>query len=233
MGLTAATYLGDNTVPILDGLVAALRSAGIDIAVDESAGRDSLDGRAHAADVDLVWMCGSLSMVLLDEGVLDHGIVAAPVFSGEQGAVYRSAIIARTDGPGTIDEALGGSIGVNEPESWSGHHGLRRHLGDRWFPDEVPPGSHRGSIDAVAAGACDAAGIDVTVWRHVVATEPAAVADLQVIDLTDDWPAPPLMFRLGSGLGSVAITALLEAKVAGLERVVPAMAASYEELRPR
>lgn len=229
MGLTAATYLGDNTVPILDALVATLGDAGIDIAVDPTAGRDSADARAHAADVDLVWMCGSLAMVLLDDATLPHDIVAAPVFAGEQTAVYRSVFVARTDGPATIDEALGSTIGVNEPESWSGHHGLRRHLGDRWFADELATGSHRGSIAAVAAGDCAVAGIDVTIWRHVCATEPEAVADLRVIDQTSDWPAPPFLVRRGAE--SLA-SAIIEATVDGLHRIVPASAESYRRLLP-
>lgn len=229
MGLTAATYLGENTVPILDALVPELAASGIAITVDPAAGRDSADARARAADVDLVWMCGSLAMVLLDGGDLPHEVVAAPVFTGEVSPVYRSVFVARSDGPATIDDALGTTIGVNEPESWSGHHGLRRHLGDRWFADELATGSHRDSIAAVAAGYCAVAGIDVTIWRHACASEPDAVADLRVIDQTNDWPAPPfLVRRRAEGLAS----AILASTVNGLDRIVPASADSYRSLLP-
>lgn len=229
MGLTAATYLGDNTVPILDALVRSLRAEGVDIDLDPGAGRTSVDARAHAADVDLAWMCGSLAMVLLREGILDHDVAAAPVFAGRRGPVYHSVIIARRDGVGSVEAASAGSIGINEPESWSGHHGLRRDLGDAWFATGVATGSHRGSIDAVAARHCDVAGIDVTVWDHVAATDPGAVADLRVIGRTSDWPAPPFLVLPRAG---ELRDALVAARPAGLDRIVAADASRYVELLP-
>lgn len=229
MGLTAATYLGDNTVPILDALVRSMRAEGVDIEIDPDAGRTSADARANAADVDLAWMCGSLAMVLTDEGVLTNDVTAAPVFAGRREPVYHSVIVAHRDGPDSIEAACAGSLGVNERESWSGHHGLRRHLGDRWFAAEVATGSHRGSIESVAARRCDVAGIDVTIWEHVAVTEPSAVADLRVIDRTPDWPAPP--FLVSSAAGHLSDT-LLAAEPAGLDRIVRTDAERYRELRP-
>ena len=229
MGLTAATYLGGNTVPILDALVRSMRADGIEIDVDMSSGGSSADARTNAADIDLVWMCGSLAMVLIDEGALNHDVTAAPVFAGQREPVYHSVIIAHRDGPDSIEDARAGSLGVNEPESWSGHHGLRRHLGDHWFAAEVATGSHRGSIESVAARRCDVAGIDVTVWEHVSAAEPGAVKDLRVIDRTPDWPAPP--FLVSSPAGHLT-DALRAAVPAGLDRIVRTDAARYRELRP-
>ncbi|MEM7285820.1 MAG: PhnD/SsuA/transferrin family substrate-binding protein [Actinomycetota bacterium] len=229
MGLTAATYLGDNTIPILDALVSHLVDLDVDIEVDPGAGRGSAEARANAAEVDLVWMCGSLAAVLLRDGTLQHDVVAAPVFEGESEAVYRSVFVTRRDGPASVEDALSGTIGINEADSWSGHHALRRHLGVAWFSDEMPTGSHRDSITAVSAGDCAVAGIDVTIWRHVCATEPDAVTDLRVIGRTTDWPAPPFLVRHGAGDLAQAIVG---AAVPGLDRIVPAAVASYRPLVP-
>lgn len=231
MGLTAATYLGDNTIPILDALVGDLVEAGIDISIDPAAGRDSVDARAHASGVDLAWMCGYLATVLLDDGVLPHEVVAAPVFGGETSAVYRSVFVSRRGGAATVAEALSGAIAVNEVESWSGNHGLRRHLGSRWFATEIVTGTHRSSVAAVAGGQCDVAGIDATVWEHLVSTDPDLVTGLRVIDATGDWPAPPFLVHPRATADLRAH--LREGMTApGLVTTVPAQAVDYHPLRP-
>ena len=227
--LGAATYLGDNTVPVLDDIVAGLRAAGFEIAVDATAGRDSTDAARHAAGVDLVWMCGSLASVMLAAGRLDHEVVAAPVFPGEANALYRSVFVARGDGPGSLDEALDATIGINEPESWSGNHGLRRfaatRLGTRWFTSEAPTGSHRGSLSAVATGMCDVAGIDSSIWNAMAAAGDPVLEGLRVIGTADDWPAPPILIGRNAPPGLAA--ALLGLRPDGLVRLVPAAAEDY------
>lgn len=232
--MRATTYLGDNTVTILDDLVERLRADGFDITVDRTAGRSSPDARQHARDVDLVWMCGSLAAVLLDDGTLDHDIVAAPVFPGEADPVYRSVLVVRDDGPMIINQALDGCVGINETDSWSGHHGLRSFLAhegiERWFAQESVTGSHRASIDAVASHACDVVAVDQTIWRSVVAAEPHAVAGLRVLTTTHDWPAPP--FLLSPAAPSEIAERLTELQPIGLDRIVAADATRYRTLLP-
>jgi len=232
-GLTAATYLGDNTQAMLVTLAAALRSAGIDVRIDPEAGRSSPDALAHAADVDLVWMCGRLLAIMLRDGSLDHEVVAAPVFAGESAPVYRAVLVARLDGPGSLESALSGSVGVNEAESWSGHHGLRSFVrqthGDVWFASELATGSHRSSIDAVRHGHCDVAGIDQTIWQAVSTESPTVVEGLAVIATTDDWPAPPfaLSRRLDVSARQHITQELLGLTADGLNAIVPARADDY------
>ncbi len=233
MGLTAATYLGDNTVPILEALVADLVATGVDIRIDPAAGRTSTEARAGAASVDLVWMCGSLSAVLRHEGVLPHEVIGAPVFAGQRAAHYHSVFVARSDGPATLDEALLGRIALNEPESWSGNHGLRHHLGDAWFTDESWTGAHRASIEAVASARCDVAGVDVTVWEHVSTSEPERTSGLRVIDRTTSWPAPPFLVHPRVGVDRATIVAtLLHATPPGLAAITETTQAAYDTLLP-
>lgn len=231
--LGAATYLGDNTAPVLDDIVAGLCATGFEIAVDATAGRDSTDAARHAADVDLVWMCGSLASVMLAAGRLDHEVVAAPVFPGEANALYRSVFVVRGDGPESLEEALDATIGINEPESWSGNHGLRRFVaaqpGAGWFTSEVPTGSHRGSLGAVATGMCDVAGIDSSIWNAMAAAGDPVLAGLRVIGTTDDWPAPPLLIGPNAPPGLAA--ALLGLRPAGLVGLAPATTEDYSFMR--
>lgn len=240
MGLTAATYLGDNTIPILNGLVAHLRTGAVDVVVAD-VGRSSADARSGAGAVDLVWACGCLTASMLDRGELNHEIVGAPVFSGSHTAAYTSVVIAKRNGPTELDTtALGLTLAVNEPDSWSGHHGLRAHLAasgiSGWFAHEVVTGSHRASVEAVAAGRCDMASIDVTVWNHLAAHDPALVSDVAVVAETDPWPSPPFSVRraLDEPTRSDLQSALLSVRpgdVPGLDRIAPATAATYAPMR--
>lgn len=229
MDLTAATYLGANTVPVLDDIVAQLRSVGFDIGAPDW-GRDSVVAADEAPAVDLVWMCGSLASVMLADGRLDHDIVAAPVFPGETEPVYRSVFVAREDGPRSIEDALAGTIGINEPESWSGNHGLRRHFGTQsWFVAETSTGSHLASLDAVCERRCDVAGIDSSIWNALVADGDGAVDGLRVVATTGDWPAPPFLVRRGAP--ATLASALVAVRPEGLVGIEPASAADYAFMR--
>ena len=67
----AATYLGDNTIPILADLIEHLSGVtGFGMVVDGAAPRTSADAGRHAAEVDVVWMCGYLTMSLLAAGAM-------------------------------------------------------------------------------------------------------------------------------------------------------------------
>ena len=240
--LRAATYLGDNTLPIMDDLVRYLSGAtGIDVVVDPAAGRSTAAARHEAPNLDLVWMCGYVTESLISTGRMSHSIVAAPVFAGYGGPVYHSVIVTRADGPPSLRAALDTRLAVNEVESWSGFLGLKAHADRRlpgsWFADQTVTGSHRASIRAVAERACDVAAIDVTIWEHVVATEPEAAANLRVIDRTVDWPAPP--FSLGTHLDLAwrdivtgALRAIGPSDIPSLDGISPADSDLYREVMP-
>ena len=93
VSITAATYLGDNTVTALAEIAAALGERGIDVDI-VGGDRNSDDARRRAGETDLVWMCGALYADMDRSGDLDHDVVAAPVVTGETAPVYHSVIVS-------------------------------------------------------------------------------------------------------------------------------------------
>ncbi|MGI9623991.1 MAG: phosphate/phosphite/phosphonate ABC transporter substrate-binding protein [Acidimicrobiales bacterium] len=212
MGLTAVSYLGLNTVSILDELAAYLtETTGIDM---KRAGPPRSSTQAIEADRDtrgdVVWACGHLTMQLRasDPGCLE--IIGAPVFTGQSGPVYHAVVVARREGPTSLIDALDLRLGVNEIESWSGHLGLRAHLGQqgssRWFSDVTLTGSHLESVEALATGSVGVISVDNTVWEQLLDDPPESIephlAGLVIIDRTVDWPAPPI--SIGGAVGAEA-----------------------------
>lgn len=240
--LTATSYLGQNTVSILRGLTEYLHTdTDFDISFDEPNGRPSAAASETLKDSDLLWMCGSLTAVLLAGGQLDGRIVAAPIFAGHRAAVYHSVIIARKNGPRSLEESIDSTVGINEVESWSGHHGLRAHvsgldspMATTWFRGTMMTGSHHNSVVAVGQGRCDVAAIDVTIWEHLARTEPELCNGLQVIDRTGDWPAPPftIMARAKGAANAIeeALLNMPQNRVAGLDGIVAADADAYASM---
>lgn len=240
--LRAATYLGDNTLPIMGDLVGYLSEmTGIEVVFDQTAGRTTIEALRYAPTLDLVWMCGYLTASLTSTGRMCHDIVAAPVFAGHGGPVYHSVIVTRGDGPPSLRAALDATLAVNELESWSGYLGLQAHVErsfpGRWFADHTVTGSHRASLEALVDRTCDVASVDVTVWEHALVEMPEEVAELRVIDRTVDWPAPP--FSLGSQLHPEVRRSLTTALLAAgpsdvplLDGVLPANSEVYRDVMP-
>lgn len=132
--LRAATYMGDNTLPIMRDLVGYLSDAtGIEVAIDRTAGRTTVAALRHAPTLDLVWMCEYPTASLISAGRMSHAIVAAPVFAGHGGPVYHSVIVTHAAGPPSMGAALETRLAVNELESWSGYLGLTAHV-EQAFP---------------------------------------------------------------------------------------------------
>lgn len=240
--LKAATYLGDNTLPIMGDLVAYLSEVtGIEVVVSHSVGRSSAQARRHAPALDMVWMCGYLAVSLISSGRMSHEIVASPIFAGSGQPVYHAVVISHVTGPFSLQDSLATRLAIGELESWSGHLGLKPHLEDtfpgRWFADQRITGSHRASISAVAEQVCDVASIDITVWNHVVTTEPEVVSDLRVIGRTPDWPAPPFILARNLDPGRqhrlrVALHAIGPSDIPSLDGVVAAGFDIYQGMIP-
>ena len=240
MLVTVQTLLGDNAVRILADLVPRLReSTGLDLQFRDGDGaRASDDGSVWGHD--LVWACGLVTARALASGDFRGRVVAAPVFAGETRPVYRSVVVARPDGPvRRLADLARHRVAVNETASWSGCRGPLAELArvglPRAFGETLPTGTHRASVEAVAAGHGDAAAIDCTVWEHLRRADPATTGRVLVVDRTGDWPAPPfsLADRLDPDVRARlvdALTGLRPADVAGLEGAVPAGAAPYEAM---
>ena len=225
--VSAATFLGDNTVTALGDLSRALAGAGVAVEIVPGA-RSSDDARRSAPGVDLVWLCGALFNDLRQSGLLDHEVIAVPVFDGQTEPCYHSVVISRADGPASIDDSLDGVVAVNEIASWSGHRTLRRHVAPRWFANQIETGSHAASISAVVSGAADVAAIDHTIWRS---TSPADRDGLRVIERTVSWPAPPIVLRrdIDPAVRTVVVDVVRSAgTVTGVARFEPGTAERYE-----
>jgi len=212
--LRACTLLGPNTVDPLDAVVRHLAGRGHRLEIVDS-----------RAGVDLLWACGLLTAELIADGA-ELEVVAAPVFPGETEPVYRSVVVARRAGQGTR------RLAVNEYGSWSGYQGLlRSHRLAPWLSGEIViSGSHLDSIAAVAAGNADAAAIDHSVWDWVVAHQPALVADLMVLETSDDWPAPPFSVRRSASARDLVDDLLSYPPAPNLE-IVPATFDRYQFMK--
>lgn len=242
MGLTAVTFLGDNTRPILEALCARVTATtGVEIVIVPGTPGSSKDAVRSADDADLIWACGFLTANMIDAGGLDGKIVAAPVFTGEDGPTYHSVLVAREDPEPTDLAHFRGTVAVNEDESWSGHHALGHHFDVIGLEGPVAgvwtSGSHRGSVEAVAAGQADLAAIDHTVWEHLTETT-ALTAGLAVIDRTRDWPAPP--FTIHQRVDPVtrrrlvdALTGITAGDVVGLTGIVAVTRPDYDVMQPK
>lgn len=230
MNLSAATYLGPNTTPILAALADQLGLVGVSVYL-------APQSDLTADPPDLVWACGLLTAeVIRDGGPLS--VVAAPVFEGETDAVYRSVVVTRAElEAADLTALVGRRLAVNEYGSWSGYRALARELAVRGMPSEpaevfsavVVTGSHVDSVESIVAGRADVAAIDHTVWNHICSTTPEAVSGLVVVDHSRDWPAPPFSIsrRLPSTTARMLIVALTQPPVPGLERIQPASVDDY------
>lgn len=189
MTVSLVSLLGANVDEASVDLATHLTASGVDssFASFPHGRRRQLVERGEAG---IVWMCGWLA---LETRTTDYEVVAAPTFSGEPTASYRSVIVARRRSGGLA--ALSGDRAVwamNEPESWSGHRAVLAECDLRGLPEPshvVWSGSHVESIRMVAAGEVDVASIDSTVWRS------ADPDDLNVVDVTRAWPSPPILAR--------------------------------------
>lgn len=198
--LRIATLLGPNTIDDLHLIAAHLDRRGVETTTLEVRGLG--DGRGRPLGelgIDLLWACGLLTAELVAGGAaLD--VVAAPVFAGESGPVYRSLIVARAG------DGVGRRLAVNEFGSWSGYRALFHDAtvrgGNRWHPEQmdeiVVTGGHVASVAAVVDGRADVAAIDHSIWNWLAETDPDTLDGLFVVDRTVDCPAPPI--SLGRGV---------------------------------
>lgn len=236
--LSFVSYLASHTDPISAAIADALASRlGRPVTFDPDASWTERRRRIETGEADVYWMCGLLTTTLFDQG--QHGeIIAAPVFPGRPGPIYRSIIVAHARAPvGSLDDLRGARLAINERDSWSGYHALRVHLATHGRPDPffgavVETGGHLASIEAILADRADVAAIDDTVWDHWLEAE-RPQSGLIVVDRTQAWPAPPfsLSRSLDPAISEAIEGALVDIEPAGLERIVPANSGDYDAIR--
>jgi ABC-type phosphate/phosphonate transport system substrate-binding protein len=134
-------------------------------------------------------------------------IVATPRYAvpGCDGATYRSAIVVRSDDPAeTLAELRDRRCVINERSSNSGMNLLRasvaRFAGHaRFFESIRVSGSHRRSVQMVAAGDADVAAVDCVSLAHLQRLDPSATGALRILAWTPPAPSLPLITAAANG----------------------------------
>jgi ABC-type phosphate/phosphonate transport system substrate-binding protein len=147
----------------------------------------------------------------------DLKILATPRYRapGCKESTYRSAIVVRTEEPASSLEGLRyRRCVVNESDSNSGMNLLRAAVapvsgGARFFRSVVFSGSHRRSIELLAAGEADVAAIDCVTFEHLRRTRPLLISQVRVIDWTP-W-SPSLPFVTASQTSESTVIAVRDA----------------------
>ncbi|WP_454723694.1 MULTISPECIES: phosphate/phosphite/phosphonate ABC transporter substrate-binding protein [Cupriavidus] len=137
----------------------------------------------------------------LVQGLQRHvRVIGTPLFDapGCAGERYRSAIVARADGPDRLADCRGLRVAYNDEASHSGMNALRHAVaplarGGRFFAAALCTGSHLASLDAVARGEADVAAIDCVTLAFARDHLPARLAGLRQIAGTASVPGLPLV----------------------------------------
>jgi ABC-type phosphate/phosphonate transport system substrate-binding protein len=131
--------------------------------------------------------------------------------------LYRSAIVVRCEESAeSLEELRDRRCTVSEPDSNSGMNLLRAALaplssGTRFFRSVSVSGSHRKSIELIAAGEADVAAIDCVTLEHLRGAQPQLIARIKVIDWTPGSPCLPFVIsRRADGATVAAVRDALE-----------------------
>jgi ABC-type phosphate/phosphonate transport system substrate-binding protein len=125
--------------------------------------------------------------------------VATPGYGapGCDGTSYRSAIVIRADeSANALEDLRGRCCVVNEPDSNSGMNLFRAALaplagGTPFFQSVRRSGSHRASLERVAAGEADVTAIDCVTLAHLQRIDPPLTSRLKVVAWTPASPCLP------------------------------------------
>ena len=138
---------------------------------------------ADPLDADLAFVCGLPASQMGGT----HRPLLAPVLDRDR---YRGRpwyfvdVVARSR-----TQPLNGRWAFNEVASFSGHVAVHHGLRLRGFEasEWLPTGSHQASLEAVAQGQADLAGIDSMIL------DLAPYPDLELVTSWGPWPAPPIV----------------------------------------
>jgi phosphonate transport system substrate-binding protein len=171
-------------------------------------------------EIDAGFICGLPYVQLMRRAPSPVELLAAPVVEGARYGgrpIYFSDVIVRTDSPfHAFADLKGHSWSFTDVDSHSGHNVTLFRLVEMgsvrgFFGPVVRSGSHRRSIELVAAGEVEASAID----SHVLAVEmrdrPELRKELRVIDSLGPSPIEPVVAsaRLAPAVTSELREALL------------------------
>lgn len=144
-------------------------------------------------------------------------IVATPRYSapGCNGSTYRSAIVVRAEERAdSLEQLRERRCVVNEPDSNSGMNLLRAAVaplsgGARFFRSVTFSGSHRKSVELIAAGKADVGAIDCVTFEHLRRASSELISKVRIVDWTPASPCLP--FVVSRQVGELAATAVRDA----------------------
>lgn len=151
-------------------------------------------------EVDFSWICSFPYVKYKDSNLF--GLMVVPEFEGRP--LYRSYIIVnKSDSAQTLRDLKDRVFAYEDPDSNTGYMVPRRmiaNLGfdpDRFFRRTFFTYSHREQIEAVATNVADGAGVDSYVWRYLSKQEPQLTAKTKIVQRSETFGFPPLVYRLG------------------------------------
>jgi phosphonate transport system substrate-binding protein len=200
--LRAHSFLGELAAPHYAAVAAlATRAVGLEPAALEEPSLDSLADVLAGPGPALLFLCGLPYVRARDRGVPVEAIAAA-VPIGEPGPYYYADLVVRAGLlDASIEQLVGGRIGINGRDSLSGYVLPCASLAGRGsaaslFDDGILTGSHRRSLAMLAADELDAAAIDSTVLTLHSRVDPA-IAALPVLERLGPAPIPPVVLLGG------------------------------------
>ena len=161
--------------------------------------RESM-GLLETGEHDFAWICSFPYAKYRDSKIF--GLMAVPVFEGEP--LYRSYIIVHKDRSfRTIADLEGRVFAYTDPDSNTGYIVPRHMLGDlernpdSFFRHTFFTYSHTEAIEAVAERVADGAAVDSYVWEYLNRREPKFTARTKIIQRSEAFGFPPLVYRTG------------------------------------
>jgi len=149
---------------------------------------------------DFAWICSFPFAKFRDSNIF--GLLAVPVFEGKP--LYRSYIVVHKDRAfRTIGDLEGRVFAYSDPDSNSGYIVPRQMLSDlgrnpdSFFRRTFFTYSHTETIEAVAEQVADGAAVDSYVWEYMNRRDPKFTARTEVIQKSETFGFPPLVYRTG------------------------------------
>ncbi|MGD1878047.1 MAG: phosphate/phosphite/phosphonate ABC transporter substrate-binding protein [Kiloniellaceae bacterium] len=188
------------TDALWDGFARAFRAEGLRNVPQALTRGDDVMAQWTASDLMFSQTCGYPLTHALSGRVT---LVATPLYDcpGCAGGTYRSEILVRADDPAaSLADLRGRGVAVNGRDSQSGYSALRHAVAGlaedgRFFGAVTVTGSHRASMQAVAAGQADVCAADVVTYTLLQRAAPDVTRRLRVLAHTAAAPALPYISR--------------------------------------
>jgi ABC-type phosphate/phosphonate transport system substrate-binding protein len=196
---------------IWSAIVRILRTRGVEGV------HDVLDRTHHVHDL---WRDPNLLLgqacgyPLIADDSLDLQIIALPIYdipgSTSGDATHASVLVARAnDGRRSLVDYRDSRAAINDPQSNTGMNLFRATLApiaetSAFFARVVQTGSHRGSVEAIAAGNADIAAIDTVTYATLVRHEPDLTAPLRIVARSPASPTLPFVTSAATSIETIA-----------------------------